>query len=388
MSIGALIFAGALAFLVYVLIGYPLLLAMYAKVARKPIQKKLEPLSVSVVIPVKNGERWIEAKLRSLLNSEYPQHLLDIVVVSDGSEDRTNEIVRQFGDPHVRLLELRPGGKAIAVSKGLETVGGEIIVLTDVRQPFDSGALALLVACFADPGVGVVTGELVIREGSSREEYNTGLYWKYEKWIRRNLNRVDAMLGATGAIYAIRRQFKAMIPPDILLDDVYLPFVAAFAGGRIYFEDAAKAYDFPTSLDSEFRRKVRTQAGIYQILVRFPRLLWPGDRRFIHFLSHKMGRLMLPFAMLAVLASTFFLPGPLRILAMLGQAAFYGAGLVDPYIPERHALKRVTAVIRAFLVLVAAALCATAVFFLPAQKLWKETRVSLGTPSAGAESKP
>ena len=386
MSMGLVVFTLALAFILYVLIGYPLLLALYARLFPRPIQKQLQPVRLSIVIPVKNGERWIEAKLESLLASEYPRSLLDILVVSDGSEDRTNEIVRQFGHPCVRLLELRPGGKAIAVSKGLESVDGELIVLTDVRQQFDPKALALLVSCFADPTVGVVTGELMIREGASHEEYNTGLYWTYEKWIRRNLNRIDAMLGATGAIYAIRGQFKTTIPSDILLDDVYLPFVAAFKGSRIFFEDAAKAYDFPTSLQSEFRRKVRTQAGIYQILRRFPKLLWPGDRRFVHFLSHKVGRLLLPFAMISVLLSTFFLPGPLRICALLCQVGFYGAALIDPIVPEKSALKRITGVIRAFLVLVAAALCATAVFFLPAQRLWKETHVSLANPPAGAGS--
>jgi cellulose synthase/poly-beta-1,6-N-acetylglucosamine synthase-like glycosyltransferase len=316
-----------------------------------------------------------------LLASDYPGHLINILVVSDGSADRTEAIVKQFGDTRVRLLQLPPGGKAIAVSQGLQMVTGEVIVLTDVRQPFERDAISKLVSCFADPSVGVVTGELVIREGENLEEYNTGLYWKYEKWIRRNLNRIDAMLGATGAIYAIRASLKESIPADILLDDVYLPFVAAFKGYRIFFEDEAKAYDFPTSLQSEFRRKIRTQAGIYQILVRFPRLLWPGNRRFIHFLSHKLGRLLLPFAMLAALSSTFFLPRPLMLVAAAAQASFYGAGLVDPIIPERNAIKRITGVIRAFLVLIAAALCATAVFFLPAQRLWKETRVSVGTGS-------
>ncbi len=376
MTVAVCIFFAVLAFILYVLIGYPLLLSFYARLFPKPIRRQLEAIPISILIPVKNGERWIEGKLRSLLQSDYPGDLIDVLVVSDGSSDATEAIVREFGDRRVRLLPLPAGGKAIAVTQGLKAVTGEIIVLTDVRQPFESDAISKLVSCFADPSVGVVTGELVIREGERLEEYNTGLYWKYEKWIRRNLNRIDAMLGATGAIYAIRASLKQEIPADILLDDVYLPFAAAFKGHRIYFEDAAKAYDFPTSLQSEFRRKVRTQAGIYQIVGRFPRLLWPGNRRFIHFLSHKIGRLLLPFAMLAALVSTFFLPQPLMILAAAGQACFYGAGLVDPLVPERTALKRLTGVIRAFLVLVAAALCATAVFFLPAQKLWKETRVS------------
>lgn len=387
MSVATVVFLALIAFILYVLIGYPLLLSVYAKLFAKPIRKGLEPVRISVVIPVKNGERWIEGKLRSILASDYPGNLIEILVVSDGSTDSTETIVRQFGDVRVRLLSLPPGGKAIAVSQGLKAVTGEIIVLTDVRQTFERDAISKLVSCFGDPTVGVVTGELVIRKGESFEEYNTGLYWTYEKWIRRNLNRIDAMLGATGAIYAIRASLTEPIPPDILLDDVYLPFVAAFKGYRIYFEDDAKAYDFPTSLQSEFRRKVRTQAGMYQILARFPQLLWPGNRRFIHFLSHKLGRLLLPFALLAALVSTFFLPQPLMMLAAAGQALFYGAALVDPLVPERTTLKRLTGVIRAFLVLVAAALCATAVFFLPAQKLWKETRVSVTGARATAEER-
>jgi cellulose synthase/poly-beta-1,6-N-acetylglucosamine synthase-like glycosyltransferase len=376
MSAVFIVFVLSIALILYVLIGYPVLLACYAKLRPKPVQKELDtPPRLSIVIPVRNGAFWIAPKLNSLLASQYPPDLLTIWVVSDGSTDGTNAIVADFGDPRVHLLALPPSGKATAVSAALERVSDDIVVLTDVRQAFDPQALARLAACFKDPQVGVVTGELVIREGESSEEYNTGLYWRYEKWIRRNLNRVDAMLGATGAIYAIRRELATPIPPETLLDDVYLPFIAAFQGFRIYFEDAAKAYDFPTSLQSEFRRKVRTQAGIYQILMNFPGLLWPGNRRFIHFLSHKIGRLLLPFAMIAALGSSFFIGGPWREIALGGQVLFYGAALIDPIIPEGTAPKRITAVIRAFLVLITAAFCAIVVFFLPAQHLWKETRV-------------
>lgn len=382
MSAVLIFFVLSIAWILYVLIGYPVLLACYAKLRPKPIQKGLDtPPRLSIIIPVRNGASWITPKLKSLLASEYPPDLMTIWVVSDGSTDDTNIIVTDFGDPRVHLLALPPGGKAIAVSTALERMSDDIIVLTDVRQTFHPQALARLVTCFKDPSVGVVTGELVIREGESSEEYNTGLYWRYEKWIRRNLNRVDAMLGATGAIYAIRRELTVPIPPEILLDDVYLPFIIAFQGFRIYFEDSAKAYDFPTSLQSEFRRKVRTQAGIYQILTKFPGLLWPGNQRFIHFLSHKLGRLLLPFAMIAALCSSFFIGEPWRVIALLGQALFYGAGCVDFIVPEGIAFKRITAVIRAFLVLTAAAFCATTVFFLPAQRLWKETQVRAASKS-------
>jgi biofilm PGA synthesis N-glycosyltransferase PgaC len=376
MNLAVWIFCFCLALIVYVLAGYPLLLAVWARLFPRPIRKSPQFPTVSVIVPVRNGARWIEAKLASLLACDYPGDLLDVLVVSDGSSDQTNDLVSRYPDHRVKLLALPPGGKAAAVNRGMERVSGAILVLTDVRQSFDPQAIARLVACFDDPRVGVVTGELVIREGASHEEYNTGLYWRYEKWIRRNLNRIDAMLGATGSIYAIRRELAAPIPSEILLDDVYLPLSVAFRGARIYFEDQAWAYDLPTSLQSEFWRKVRTQAGIYQILLRFPSLLSPLNRRFVHFLSHKLGRLLLPFALLGIALDSFFLGGWWRAAAIGGQLLFYMLALLDPLIPAGNPVKRLSGVIRAFVVLTAAAFCALAVFVMPAQRLWKETRGS------------
>src|SRR5581483_3593028 len=301
--------------------------------------------------------------------------MLDILIVSDGSTDGTDDLVANYVNNQIALLALPAGGKATAVTRGLAQATGDIIILTDVRQEFDPEAIKKLVACFADPTVGVATGELIIREGNRLEEYQTGLYCRYEKLIRRNLNCIDAMLGATGSIYAIRRELATSIPKNTLLDDVYLPFAIAFKGYRIYFEDDAKAFDLPTSLQSEFWRKVRTQAGVYQIIFDFPVLLWPGNGRFFHFVSHKIGRLLLPFALLAAFVSSFELPFPANWIAVSAQILFYGLALLDGLIPERNPIKRVSSITRAFVVLVGAAGCAPLVFFLPAGKLWKETRV-------------
>jgi cellulose synthase/poly-beta-1,6-N-acetylglucosamine synthase-like glycosyltransferase len=373
--IAFVVFTAGLVFIAYVLAIYPILLAQYAKWFARPITKQARYAPVCVIVPVRNGAVWVERKIRSLLDSDYPPELLNVLIVSDGSTDGTDNLVAHYGDARVALISLPPGGKGIAVTRGMAEAKGDILVMTDVRQEFDPQAVKQLVACFADPAVGVVTGELIIREGNTLEERHTGMYWRYEKWIRRNLNRIDAMLGATGSIYAIRRELATSVPPEILCDDVFLPLTIAFRGYRIYFEDEAKAFDLPTTLESEFWRKVRTQAGVYQIIFRFPGLLWPGNRRFLHFASHKVGRLLLPLALLTVLFSSSFLRGPYNWIALLGQALFYGLALFDPLIPEHLPLKRLTAVIRAFVVLVAAAGCAIVVFFLPATKLWKETRV-------------
>jgi cellulose synthase/poly-beta-1,6-N-acetylglucosamine synthase-like glycosyltransferase len=375
MSSAVAILACSAGFVCYVLLVYPASIALWARLFPKPILKQFVPKKVSVIIAVRNGAQWIERKIESLLASEYPTDLLEILFVSDGSTDDTENILRSCTDPRIRYLVLAAGGKAAALTRGMDAVSGELVVFTDVRQEFDTKALYHLASCFADLSVGVVTGELHIREGRSSEESNTGLYWRYEKAIRRNLSRIDAMLGATGSIYALRRELVSPIPADILLDDVYLPFKVSSKGFRIYFEEQAKAYDDPTALRSEFWRKVRTQAGVYQTLTHFPALLWPGNRRFLHFLSHKVGRLLLPFALIAIAVSSFGLPHPWRGIALLVQVVFYGLAAIDPLVPEHSWFKRASSLVRTFVVLVAAALAAIVVFFVPARRLWRETRV-------------
>lgn len=378
------VFALGLLGIFYVLALYPVGLAIYARSRRRAIRRESIALPLTVILPVRNGEKWINAKLQSLLASNYPHDLIRILVVSDGSTDGTASIVESWPDLRVELIAIPASGKATAINRALERATGEVIVFTDVRQRFDPKSIATLVSCFADSSVGAVTGELIIEDGVSHEEVNTGLYWKYEKWIRRNLNQIDAMLGATGAIYAVRRNLVRPIPPDTLLDDVHIPLQIALSGYGIYFECDAKAYDLPTGLQSEFKRKVRTQAGIYQIVQRFPRLLRPGGHRSLHFASHKLGRLALPLFFLVMLAVTPFLPLEIRFYAAIAQAAFYGAALLDPLLSSKVPLKKLTAIVRTFLVLVAAAFCALKIFVSPPQTLWRESR-SPGSSTLGVE---
>jgi hypothetical protein len=227
----------------------------------------------------------------------------------------------------------------------------------------------------ADPRIGVVSGELVILEGETHEEASVGLYWKYEKWIRRGLSGIDSILGATGSIYAVRRELAVPLPAGALLDDVHQPLAAFFRGYRVILDDAAKAYDLPTSLDSEFRRKVRTQAGMYQIMRHYPALLGPANRMWIHFVSHKLGRLLMPFALIAAFVSAFWLPGVLAPVAVLAQVGFYAIALLDRWIPDGTLLKRVSSPIRTFTVLMAAAFCAPFAAMSSPERLWTQTEV-------------
>lgn len=355
--------------LLYVVAGYPLLLGLLARWRSRPVTKsRMEP-TVSVLLPVHNGERWIEQKLESIFALHYPREKLQVVVVADGCQDRTVEIAKRFG---VDLVETPKSGKAVALNRAIERATGEILFFTDVRQPLEPDALQYLVNPFADSKVGAVTGELIILDGATQEEANVGLYWKYEKWIRRHLSRVDSVLGATGCIYAMRRNLARPLPPGTLLDDVHLPLQAFFAGHRIVMEERARAYDFPTGLDVEFWRKVRTQAGLYQLLRHYPGILWPGSRMWIHFASYKYGRLLLPFLLLGMAIGTVMLPDPWRIWAAVGQGVFYGLAIVNRWIPSQAGvIKKLSAAASAFVVLVGAAFCAAAILFIPADRLWR-----------------
>jgi len=378
------LFAFGVAFVLYVAFGYPALLAALARFRTAPIAASPQWKTVSILLPVHNGAPWMEAKLRSILALDYPRELLQVVVISDGSGDRTGEIAREFAPQGVELVSLPRGGKAAALNEGIRRATGEILFFTDVRQELDPASLRSLVSSLADPKVGVVSGELVIRQGRTLEEANVGAYWRYEKWIRKHQSRIDSIMGATGCIYAMRASLAAPLDPDTILDDVVLPLGAFFQGYRLIFDEGARAYDDPTSLASEFRRKVRTLAGVYQTIGKVPQLLGPRNRMWIHFVSHKLGRLLLPWAMLLILAGSLGLPGLWRTLALSAQAAFYGLALLDLVAGARSPLKRITSPARTVFVLIAAAFCAVFYLLLPRQPLWQPT----GSPQAGPSEGP
>ena len=161
------------------------------------------------------------------------------------------------------------------------------------------------------------------------------------------------------------------MPPDTLLDDVYLPLAAFFQGYRIVLVEEARAYDYPTSLNAEFQRKVRTQAGVYQVIGNYPELLGPRNRMWLHFLSHKVGRLALPFALISLLLSSIFLSPPWSSIALVSQIVFYALAVLDAFVPENSPVKRITSLVRTFVVMVSAAFCGISILFRPAQSLWK-----------------
>ncbi len=364
---------GGVGGILYVLAGYPLglWLASRRRRAGPDLGTSAAPPTITILLPVHNGERWIAEKLTTLCSLDYPKELVEILVLCDGCTDATVRLARSETDPRVSVFDLARGGKGAALNAGLERAGGDILVFFDVRQQVDTDCLSQLTRRFADAAVGAVTGELIIRGGGGHGEESVRLYWRYEKLIRRCQSQLGALGGVTGAIYAMRRGLAKPLPPDVILDDVFLPLQAVLRGYRVEFEEHARAYDDPTSLKAEFGRKVRTQAGIFQLIGYCPWLLGWRNRLWFHFWSHKIGRVLLPYFLIAVGIGSLLLPGPWRITALASQALLYGAAAVDRWVPESVPIKRLTSTARTFVILVLAAFVAGSILFRPSRSFWK-----------------
>jgi cellulose synthase/poly-beta-1,6-N-acetylglucosamine synthase-like glycosyltransferase len=223
-------------------------------------------------------------------------------------------------------------GKAAVLNELLARARGAIVVLTDARQVFEAATLRELVACFADPAVGAVSGELVLAERAEDGAAGggAGFYWRYEKFIRRAESRVDSTIGATGAVYAIRRELFEPLPRGTVLDDVLCPLRIVRRGYRVVFAPRARAYDrVPATARGEFVRKVRTIAGMMQLLLAHRWIVDPrSNRLWFQTMSHKVLRLFGPVLLAALLVTSLVLADePPYGLALGAQLAFYAAAL-------------------------------------------------------------
>jgi cellulose synthase/poly-beta-1,6-N-acetylglucosamine synthase-like glycosyltransferase len=342
------IFWGSLLLIVYVYAGYPALLLLWSRVAGEPVRKR--PLSrptdwpsVSVIIAARNEAARLPGRIENVLEQHY-RGQLEIIVVSDGSTDGTAEALAGFAD-RIRLIEVAAGGKAAALNAGAAVARGEILVFADARQRFAPHAIAALASNFDDPRVGGATGELILnceRDGAASDSSigeSVGLYWRYEKWLRHHESLVRSTLGATGAIYALRQSLWHPLPPGALLDDVLAPMRAVLRGYRIVFEERAQAFDWVApSAAAESARKIRTLAGNYQILAQEPRLLVPFvNPVWLQYVSHKVGRLVVSWALLGLLVSSIVLAprGWLFAVALILQLGFYGLAAVGAWLESK-----------------------------------------------------
>jgi biofilm PGA synthesis N-glycosyltransferase PgaC len=376
-----LVFWLSCAFVAYVYAGYPALLVLWARLAPRNATATTARLAppVSIVIAARNEAARHAARLDNQLRLDYPSPR-QIIVVSDGSTDDTLAVLSRYGRS-IDVINRPPGGKAAALNAGVAVAKHDVLVFCDARQTFRVDALRELTAPFRDPSIAAVTGELILecerpetRDCAIAE--GVGLYWRYEKALRRLESRVGSTLGATGAVYALRRAAWRRLPDDTILDDVLAPMRCVLDGARVIFNERAVAYEHQ-ALDThaEMRRKVRTLAGNWQILVLEPRLLIPWRNPvWLQYVSHKIGRLLVPYALVAAMASSIGLAARSTVYsgALVLQCALYLLGVYGAWSSRRRQslLARAARLAYAFVVMNASAVAGLAAFSLR-RRVWR-----------------
>jgi biofilm PGA synthesis N-glycosyltransferase PgaC len=360
--------------IVYIYLGYAGWLWLRSRWFPKPVKSGPFTPFVSIVMVVRNEAKVLDGKLRNLLALDYPSDLLEIIVASDGSTDGTNQILSEYAKrENVRvLLNSESRGKAAGINDAVHSARGEIIVFNDARQKIELHAVRLLVENFADPIVGCASGELMLGDPDSGETVKgMGLYWRIEKKVREWEASTGSVVGATGALYAVRRNLLVPVPPETILDDVYVPMQIARQGSRVVFDPRARAWDMPDlGTGREFARKVRTLSGNYQLLQLAPWLLGAENPLRFQFVSHKLLRLLAPFALATALLTSLFLREPFYRVALGLQVAFYGLGLLAMTQLARGPLARLADPAFTFVVLNTAAVVAFANFVTRRRAVW------------------
>jgi len=363
----------------YAYVLYPVIVVAWSRLFHRRVEKRYRQIPVSVVIAARNEEKNISARIENLLAQEYPRDLLQIIIVTDGCSDRTAELARLHAGPGLQVLECAtPVGKATALNIGVAAATRDIVVFADARQSFSPNAIAELVSVFHDAAVGAVSGELILVQGAEIGEVHegVGLYWQYEKLIRRSESAIASVVGATGSIYAVRRELYVPLAPNTLLDDFLVPMRIVLAGYRVVFLRAARAFDFSSATTSrEFSRKVRTLAGNFQAVAMEPRLLDPrANPVLFQFVSHKLLRLVVPYFCLIAWVSSAMIDKPVYRALFVAQTLFYAIGLLNltPLKPTR-----VTALVRVswtFMVMNAAAVAGLWMYLTREEhEIWRKT---------------
>lgn len=285
-------------FILYTYFGYPILIALIAKIWPKPRSYSEIYPNVTFLISAYNEEKYISDKLGNTLSLDYPREKLQILVVADGSSDKTLEIVKTYSKGGVELIyEPERNGKMAAIIRAMQFSRGEIIIFSDANNMYDVQAVRELILPFSDPKVGGTTGAKHIIEDGRDLSSAEGLYWKYESAIKKNESMIDSCVSSVGEILAIRKD--AFIPPreKIILDDLYLILDLIRRGYRVVYTPHAGSFEYVSvSAQDEVERRTRNNMGLCQIISLSGKLL-PFDRPLLvwQIVSHKYFRAFLPF---------------------------------------------------------------------------------------------
>src|SRR5215472_1851272 len=273
---------------------------------RSPAQDPTQLPSVSLIIAAHNEEVRLPDKLENLCRLDYPRDRLEVIVVSDGSTDDTDKILRKASHAGLRCFFLPRQGKWSALNHAVGQAHHDLLIFSDAATIFAPNAVSKLARHFADPSVGVVCGSLQF-EASAESRQTEGVYWSYECMLRLMEARIGATLTASGAIYAIRRRCYSQLSPDTVLDDLVIPMNARKLGYRVLYDPEAVGKDFAaSSVAGEFTRRVRLATGSFRALGQIVRTKLDPVTAFAFF-SHKFLRWTPPFLLLTMLVSSSLL---------------------------------------------------------------------------------
>ncbi|HJZ90146.1 MAG TPA: glycosyltransferase family 2 protein [Gemmataceae bacterium] len=322
-----------------------LLARLFGRAPAPPPVESADLPAVSLLVAAHNEEADIEARIANALELRYPKGNLEVVIASDGSTDRTNEIVGRYADRDVRLLAYPVNrGKAAVLNAAVPRLHGQVVVLSDANTHMEPDAVWRLATWFADPSVGVVCGKLILTDSETGRNAD-GLYWKYETFLKECEGRLGALVGCNGAIYAIRKSLYPGGRGKAIIDDFVIPLEARrHSGCRIVFDPEALAREETApNLRAEFRRRARIGAGGLQSMARLWPLLSPAHRWVsFTFLCHKVLRWLSPFCLVGMLIANLLLVGVSGYDYLLAaQGGFYLMAVAGARVPARPRAFRV-----------------------------------------------
>jgi len=344
-DIAEVLFWLSFAALFYVYAGYPLLLGVLSPFFRRRRPEPDYTPFLSILIAAYNEETGIQDKLERTLALDYPADHMEIIVLSDGSTDRTDEIVKSFANRHVRLLHVTGRkGKTNAQNEGVRVARGEVLIFSDATTVYHPQALRYLASNYSDPVVGAASGRYQYFDprGQSPTGLGTMAFWNYENLIKMMQSSIWTISGCCGCIYSVRRSAYTPLAPEVI-SDLVQPLHVIRQGYRVVFEDRALAYEETTqSTSEEFSMRVRVVTRGIRGLISMSDLLMPWKFGWVSFQlwSHKALRWLVPFFLLLFLASNMFLwRQPFYQWTLAAQLIFFGSALLSLILPMQKLWK-------------------------------------------------
>ena len=325
----------------YTFLGYGIILYLLVRIRRVVKGKRVYPSldqdfpTLTLVVAAYNEESLMEVKIQNTLNLNYPSGKLKFLFVTDGSTDRTPDIIAQY--PQIQLMHSSArNGKIMAIHRAMHEVNTEIVVYTDANTFLNQDALLLIARHYADPTVGAVSGEKrVMQDDISDATAGEGFYWKYESALKKWDSELYSVVGAAGELFSVRKSLYKEVEPDTILDDFMISMLIAQDGYRIIYEPDAYASELSSdNIKEELKRKIRIAAGGIQSIVRLKKLMTPFEHPLLWFqyISHRVLRwTVTPFLMILVFILNMIIcfqsDQVIYFIILFGQVLFYGAAL-------------------------------------------------------------